>query len=189
MRNNNGAKAQRKTATEQQLTALKHQMRVNCYRAKAPLNPVSTYNSGDKWHQRKIGTTSLANSTGDAVLLAGKVMQALSGNAANVPVRIRAITAYAIAGTAGTYPPTFLQVNFENQEFVNVQNTTAGAKDSLVDSGGQGAGPPGVRLVVPQNIQQVRADWTLSASTLLATAVGLPAQANVIWQVDLDFKF
>lgn len=185
----NGANRKPKLVTAQQLANIKDQLRPNCYRVKAPLNPAPTYNSGDKWHQRKTGITIIAGSNGDAILTAGKVMSSLSGNSANVPIRFRSITAYAIAGTAGTYPPSFLQVNFENNEFTNISATTAGAKDSILDAGGQGAGPPSVRLIIPKNIQQTRSDWTLSSTTTIATATGLPTGANVLWQLELDFKF
>jgi hypothetical protein len=186
------ANRNRKLATVSALASLKRDLRVNCYKGKPPLNPPSTLNSGDVWHNRVSFTTTLAGSGGTADLTAGKFMSSLSGNAANVPIRINSITAWAIAGTAGTYPPSFMQVNFENQEFTDSASDTSftpNYKDSLSDSGGQGAGPPGVMLCVPRNIQLIRADWTLNTTTVLATAAGLPSGANVYWRINSDFKF
>ena len=160
-----------------------------CYKLREKSNPPSTLNSGDVWHDRKVVVTSLASAEGNALLTSGFIMTALSPNAATIPVRIKSIRCWAIAGTAGSYPPTFLQVNFANEEFVQSSSASASIRDSLVDAGGQGSGPPNVGLGVPDSLRLTRADWTLSSAITIATATSLPASARVMWQVSLSFKF
>lgn len=136
-----------------------------------------------------VATTSLANSLGEAVLTAGAVLLALSGNAANIPIRIKKIKAWVISGNAGSYPPTFLQVNFFNDEFCQSTASNSGVRDSILDAGGQGAGCPGVGLMVPESLQLSRNDWGTGSSTFLAQALSLPQGARVLWHVELAFKF
>ena len=101
-----------------------------CYKLREKRNPPATLNSGDVWHDRKVVVTSIASAEGNALLTSGFIMTALSPNAATIPVRIKSIRCWAIAGTAGTYPPTFLQVNFANEEFVQSSSASAAIRDS-----------------------------------------------------------
>lgn len=146
-------------------------------------------NSGDVWHDRVVAVTSLAASNGEAVLTAGATLLALSGNAANIPIRIKSIKAWAIGGQAGQYPPTFLQVNYQNEEYCQNLTANAAVRDSLTDAGGMGAGCPGVGLKVPESLQLTRSDWGTASTTVLATALSLPSGARVLWHVCLAFKF
>lgn len=146
-------------------------------------------NSGDVWHNRSVVTTSLAAADGTAGLTAGQILSALSGNSSNVPVRILSIRAWAVAGTAGTYPPTFLQVNFNNEEFCQSLSASPAVRDSIVDAGGQGSGCPNIGLGIPTSLALTRADWTTSTPTILANATSLPSGARCYWRVELSFKF
>jgi hypothetical protein len=167
----------------------KRDLASRAFRIQPPPNPPSTLNSGDVWHSRRIGLTSLADSAGTALLTAGQVLTNLSGNAGNIPVRIAKICAYAIAGTSGQYPPTFLQVNFFNEEFMQTQPNNPAARDSIFDAGGQGAGPPCVGLYIPDSQRQTRDDWGTASTTQLAQAISLPSGARVLWHITLQFKF
>jgi hypothetical protein len=177
------------SALKAQIAEVRKNTESRCFRASAPANPPSVVNSGDAWHHRKVACTSLADTNGDSILTAGAILRALSPNSANVPIRLEKITAYALGGTAGTYPPTFLQVNFSNEEFCQASSAVASVRDSLTDGGGQGAGPPVVSLFVPDSLRFARADWNLSTLTTIATAASLPSGARVLWQVTLQFKF
>jgi len=172
-----------------QLRAIQKDLQSRAFLCKAPANPPPNINAGDVWHDRRVTVTSLADSNGQAVLTAGALMGALSGNSANVPVRIARIMAYAIAGTAGTYPPTFLQVDFYNEEFMQSVPGVSSVRDSFVDGGGMGAGPPGVALYVPTSQRLVRNDWAPATSTTVANATGIQASARVMWYITLQFKF
>jgi hypothetical protein len=141
------------------------------------------------WHSRKVGLTSLADSAGIALLTAGQVLANLSGNAGNIPIRISKICCYAIAGTSGQYPPTFLQVNFFNEEFMQTQPNNPAARDSIFDAGGQGNGSPSVGLYIPDSQRQTRDDWGTASTTQLAQAISLPSGGRVLWHVTLQFKF
>jgi hypothetical protein len=171
------------------LNDLKLAVLPRCYKLREKVNPPSTLNSGDAWHYRRIVTTSLADSGGNAILTAGAILASLSGNAGNIPIRISQIRAWAIAGTAGQYPPTFLQVNFFNEEFCQNLAANAGVRDSLVDAGGQGSGPPNVGLGIPSSLQLTRNDWGTASTTQIAVASSLPSGARVMWQVCVCFKF
>jgi len=116
-------------------------------------------------------------------------MLGLSGNSSNVAVRIAKIMAYAVAGTAGTYPPTFLQVNFHNDVFMQSYSSSATPRDSLLDAGGQGAGPPAVALYIPESQRLVNSGWTTATTTVVAEADSLPSGARIMWYVTVDFKF
>jgi hypothetical protein len=149
----------------------------------------SQLNAGDVWHTRSVTVTSLADEEGKTDLLAGKVMLALSANSGLLPVMFHSIKAWAIAGTAGTYPPTFMQVDFQNNEFVNGAINTSSYNDSIVDAGGQGSGCPAVGLGIPPAIRRTRVDFGTAATTVLATATSLPQGSRVMWRVTLSFKF
>lgn len=188
--NRNNTMPRKANKTAQQMNHLKLAILPRCYKLNVGSNPPSRMNSGDVWHDRTVTLTSLADSGGSATITAGGVLTGLSSNSSNIPIRIRSIKCWAIAGTAGTYPPTFIQVNYVNEEFA--QSTAASSatiRDSIVDAGGQGAGCPAVGLGVPTSLQVIRGDWTTATTTLLATAVGLPSGGRVMWQVGLCFKF
>jgi len=105
-------------------------------------------------------------------------------------LRIAKICAYAISGTAGTYPPTFLQVDFFNEEFMqSVPAASASARDSLIDAGGPGTGPPCVGLYIPDSQRSTIVAWGTANTTVVAEATGLPASARVLWHITLQFKF
>lgn len=182
----------RKT-NNRQLTSKIHNLQRSvlprCYRLPERVNPPMTLNSGDVWHDRSVVATSLASVDGSATLTGGQILSALSGNSSNVPIRIKSIRCWAIAGTAGTYPPTFLQVNFNNEEFCQSFAATASIRDSLLDAGGQGSGPPNIGLGVPTSLGLARSDWTTSTTTVIATAASLPSGARCLWRVELCFKF
>jgi hypothetical protein len=158
-------------------------------RIRVPSNPPSLNNAGDVWHSRTVGTTTLADASGNSVLTAGKILLALSANAGNIPVRITSIKGWAVAGTAGTYPPTFLQVDFANEEFMQTQPGAASARDSLFDAGGQGAGCAGIGLYIPDSQRLTRSDWATGSNTVVATATGLSSGARILWHINLQFKF
>jgi hypothetical protein len=176
-------------STNSRLNDLKLAVLPRCYKLNDRVNPPSCLNSGDAWHTRKVVLTSLADSSGTAILTAGSILASLSGNAANIPIRISRIRAWAIAGPAQQYPPTFIQVNFLNEEFCQTFAANAAIRDSVIDAGGQGSGPPGVGLGVPTSLQLTRADWGTASTTQIAQAVSLPSGARVMWQVSVCFKF
>lgn len=159
-----------------------------CIKGRASRDPPALMNAGDVWHSRIVQSTSLAASDGTSTLTSGALMTALSANAANLPIRLRKIAAWAIAGTAGTYPPTFIQVDFRNEEFTQQPSGAGSVRDSIADASGPGH-IAGVCLRVPQSLQLIRNDWALSTATVLATATGLPSGARVCWQISLEFKF
>lgn len=186
MKRSNRNNVRRRISTLNQ--AMAKQTAQRCFKVRVPGDPPSVMNSGDVWHPRKIQTTSVAASNGEATLTAGAVLASLSGNAGNLPVRIMKICAWAIAGTAGTYPPTFLQVNFQNEEFCQNLPANAAARDSITDGSGPGH-IAAVGLSIPSSLQLTRDDWGTASTTVLATAVALPSGARVLWQVSLAFKF
>jgi hypothetical protein len=186
----NSTKKQRKNNVNQRFHKIQKDLTSRAFKITPPRNPPANLNSGDVWHSRRIALTSLADSGGQANLTAGQILVNMSGNAGNLPIRIVKIMAYAIAGTAGTYPPTFLQVNFINEEFQ--QTLPAGSvlvRDSIFDAGGQGAGPPAVGLYIPDSQRITRPDWGTASTTILASALSLPSGARVLWYVTLEFKF
>jgi len=159
-----------------------------CFKGRAPRDPPSNLNAGDVWHDRKVQHTTLAAADGTTSLTAGNIISALSGNAGNLPIRINKICAWAISGTAGTYPPTFIQVDFRNEEFCQVNNSASSIRDSITDASGPGS-IAGVCLRVPPSIQLPRTEWVAGTVTTIAQALGLPSGARVCWQVSLSFKF
>lgn len=176
-------------SVDAQLNHLRRAVLQRCYKIKVPSNPPEVLNSGDVWHVRKVAVTSLAGSDGVAVLTAGNMLSGLSGNSSNLPVRIASIKAWAISGASGQYPPTFIQVDFRNEEFCQSITGASSVRDSLLDAGGQGAGCPGVGLAVPESFQLTRSEWTTQTGTVLASAVSLPSGARVMWHIVVNFKF
>lgn len=172
-----------------QLHLLRRDQESRAIKVRVPRDPPSNMNAGDVWHERRVIVTSLANSEGIADLTAGKMLGALSANSSNLPVRIAKFMVYAICGTAGTYPPTFIQVDFHNEEFMQTLTNSSSIRDSLVDSGGQGAGPPGVGLYIPDSQRLTRSDWSTATGTVLAQANGIPSGTRVAWYITLEFKF
>jgi len=151
-------------------------------------NPPSSLNSGDVWHTRKVSISTLADANGASSLTAGAMLLAMSGNASNLPVRLQSIKAWAVAGATGQYPPTYIQVNYQNEEFCQTLTGATTVRDGLTDAGGQGAGCPGVGLYIPDSLRLTRNDWGTGTSTVIATATSLPSGARVLWHVVLSFK-
>jgi hypothetical protein len=179
----------RNQSINNRLQHLKLAVLPRCYKLSERPNPPPRMNSGDVWHDRTITTTSLADAGGTAALTAGAILASMSGNAGNIPIRIKSIRAWAIAGTAGTYPPTFMQVNFFNEEFCQSAAANSADRDSMTDAGGMGSGSPNIGLGVPSSLQLTRSDWGTASTTQIAQALSLPASSRVMWQVALAFKF
>jgi hypothetical protein len=186
----NHIKKQRKNNVNQRFHKIQKDLASRAFKITPPRDPPANLNSGDVWHCRRVALTSLASSSGQADLTAGQMLINMSGNAGNLPVRIVKIMAYAIAGTAGTYPPTFLQVNFINEEFQQtLPSSSVVTRDSIFDAGGQGSGPPRVGLYIPDSQRLTRPDWGTGSTTIIASALSLPSGARVLWYVTLEFKF
>lgn len=175
-------------ASKSQVRRIQLDVESRARKISVPSNPPSLMNAGDVWHSRTVATTSLADASGVASLTIGAMRLALSGNSANIPIRVASIKAWAISGTAGTYPPTFIQVNYANEELMDGLTYSGNTRDSLIDAGGQGGGCPGVGLYFPDARRKTREDAT-GSSTVLAEAVSLPSGARVLWHINLQFKF
>lgn len=157
-----------------------------------PVDPPAIMNSGDVWHDRTVTFYAVASTgtfpaLGSADLTAGAMMSAMSANASNIPVSIVSIKCYGARGSASSAFPTQLQVDFNNEEFMQNYPSTSTPRDSIRDSGSL-AHPPKVGLYVPASQRLVRADWSTSTSTVLAQAQ-VDGSATVRWIVNLRFKF
>ena len=115
------------------------------------------------------------------------MLLAMSSNAGNLPVSIVSIKCYGARGSASSAFPTQLQVDFNNEEFMQNYPGVSTPRDSIRDSGTLALAPK-VGLYVPASQRLVRSDWATGSTTVLAQAqVG--GSATVRWIVNLMFKF
>ena len=157
-----------------------------------PRDPPSILNSGDVWHPRTVSLYTVASAQtypalGTADLTGGAMMQAISANSSAIPTQIVSIKCYIARGSASSNGfPTQLQVDFFNEEFMQIADQSSAIRDSIRDSGSQ-AYPAKVGLYVPASQRRVRTFPTGNVA-VLATA-NVDGAATVRWIVNLMFKF
>lgn len=151
----------------------------DAFQGSCSLTPRAAIVAGNAWHKRCVGWAGVCVG-GDAELhiTGGDIISFLSGNADNVPIRIRYV---AIWGSQSTQR---VACQFHHKEFM--QNPIV---DSLgYNSMGGGATLPRVMIKIPYHQQLVRKDWVHGTMTPIATFKTYGPGAYSV-RVGLSFMF